>query len=101
MKPTSPPSAGTTTSTDGQPATDRNSAITSEELDELNESLKGLKRLELPSRREYLWWKWTWQWRRLIHPLGFHMPLEAEDWDLKTGSVKYIGRRCLICDAEC
>ena len=94
-------SAGTTTSTDGQPATDQRSELTLEEaiaiIREENPSL------EIVEASMWSGFRWRGQelWHELIHPLGFHFPLEAEQWDPETGSVKYLGRRCLICDAVC
>jgi hypothetical protein len=99
-KPTSSPSAGTTTSTDGQPATDPNSDPTFAAAVEAIEGYTGA-RVEIASGWELRRFFIEYRIRRIVHRMGFHWPADAEHWDPENGSVQYVGRRCFICDAVC
>jgi len=75
-------SAGTITSTDGRQPTDLNFGNT----------------FVAPFS---LRWRLELLLIRIAHMFGVHNPVEVHEWDIETGSIKYIGMRCLICETEC
>lgn len=42
----------------------------------------------------------TWQMRkaRFLHLFGLHSPGPAYLWDEETGSLKFLGEHCVICE---
>ena len=92
-QPTSSPSAGTTTSTDGPLPTDPLYATTFEELAEYRQA----RELTPWSDRRYALW---FAKGRIRHLFGLHTWVPLEEWDLTAGSMRFVGDVCWHCQAR-
>lgn len=90
-KPTSSPSASTTTSgVDGLPPTDPLYAYTFDELAEA----RGAREVDPLSDWRYALW---FAKGRLLHLVGLHTWVALEEWDMDQGSMQLIGVSCWHC----
>lgn len=91
-RPTSSPSVGTTTSTDGLLPTDPLYVTTFEELAQSRKA----RELTLSDRRYAIWLAWG----KVKHLVGIHTFVPLEEWDLDAGSMQYVGSVCWHCKEQ-